>query len=133
MTPLGDNGNVTPGLFKSCEAGLCELYGYPQCREVNQVRYDMLSKGSESHQIPTQDALKLHIRRANYQMMLWKHALGGQYQPPIANGHGWVKNGDSLDIVWMLEDPVPKSLLELVRCKTCKSVIPVRVHARKTK
>ncbi len=52
MTQLGDNENVTPGLFKSCEAGLCEVYGYPPCRKVNQFRYEMLSKGLESHQIP---------------------------------------------------------------------------------
>ncbi len=132
MVQLGDNEEVSAELFAACEAGLCHVYGHPRCRDINQVRYDMLSKGNESHQIPpTQDALRLHIKRANYQAMLWKHALQGNYKPPSPDGHGWSVKDDTLEVVWMLQDPAPKSLLEFVHCKTCKKCDTRRCSCKK--
>ncbi len=132
MIQLGDSDKVSEDLFASCEAGLCHVYGHPRCREINQVRYDMLSKGNESHQIPpTQDALRLHIMRANYQALIWKHALDGNYKPPLPDGHGWSVKNDIIEVVWMLQDPAPQSLLEFVHCKSCKKCDTRRCTCKK--
>ncbi len=44
-----------------------------------------------------------------------------------------ILKGDSLDIVWMLEDPAPNSLLELVCCKTCKKCDTCRCSCKENR
>ena len=121
MIRLGENLEVDDELIEACEHGLCVIYGHGACHDINQVRYDMLSKGAESHQIPpTPDAHRLHVMRANYQAYIWKHSIDGQFVAPTPNGHGWVIVDNKIDIVWMTKDPAPKALLDLISCKTCK-------------
>ncbi len=75
MQKLGDELPVSDAVIEACEAAVCKVYQH-NCADVNEVRYDMLSKGAESHQIPpTKDALILHTKRANYQAYVWKRPL----------------------------------------------------------
>ena len=120
MQRLGSKLKISSKLYDDCEAAICRLYGR-QGPQVNQVRYDMLTKGAESHEIPpTQDALRLHTERANYQAFIWKNSLDPSFKPPDADGHGWVEKDGRISIKWMTQDPAPKSVLEFAHCKTCK-------------
>ena len=120
FTQLGNAIPASQKLIKECEKAVCKLYKH-QGADVNQVQYDMLAKGAESHHIPpTSDALALHTKRANYQAHIWKNALKADFKPCPADGHGWKKVDGVLDIHWMTRAPTPDSVLELVACKSCK-------------
>ncbi|KAK6168600.1 hypothetical protein SNE40_019798 [Patella caerulea] len=69
---------------------------------------------------PTSDALNQHLLRANYQACIHKRSLCQWMQMPSPNNHGWTVHNNELDIVWMTNDPVPKSLLDVVHC-SCKT------------
>ena len=62
----------------------------------------------------------LHIKRANYQAMIWKKAMDGQFYPPNPDGNGWKVSNDDVSIVWITKDPAPKAILEFISCKSCK-------------
>ena len=65
MQQLGNQLNIEDDTVSKCEKAICSLYGY-DCSDVNLVRYEMLTKGAESHNIPpTKDALI--SKRTNYQ------------------------------------------------------------------
>ena len=111
--------------------GLCQVYG-SNAFNINDVRYDMLSKGAESHQIPpTKDALHLHILRANYQTYIWKHSLDRNSKAPSPHGHGWIVKSSTISILWMKKDPAPKALLEFLHCKSCKKCDTCRCLCKK--
>ena len=66
MSELGESTTIDTELYKKCEEAIYNIYWY-KIDDVNWVRYEMLTKGAESQDIPpTKDALTLHIRRANY-------------------------------------------------------------------
>ena len=120
MKDLGKELPVSDAVTAACEAAICKLYGH-NSTDVNRVRYDMLSKGAESHEIPpTKDALMLHVKRANYQAYLWKMALIPNFVPPSPDGHGWKIKDRSIEIAWMTQEPAPRAVLELVSCKSCQ-------------
>ena len=81
---------------------------------MNLVRYEMLTKGAESHNIPpTKDALHLHIKRANYQTFIWKQALNPNFEIPVPYGNGGKVSDDGITVEWMTKDPALKTVLEL--------------------
>ena len=47
-------------------------------------------------------------------------SLDASFQPPNPDEHGWKIVEDGIQIVWMNKDPAPRSVLELISCKTCK-------------
>ena len=73
----------------TCEQFVCQLYGSKACMSINVLRYEMFClKASRSFQLPpTQDALRKHILRANYQTAIWMHALVAKPDLPGPNGH----------------------------------------------
>ena len=103
-------------VIKACEASMCKIYKR-KCDDINCVRYDMLSSGAESHEIPpTKDALVLHILRANYQPIIWRKALDPDFVPQTPNGNGWKISDGCIEIEWITKDPAPKSVMEIVSC-----------------
>ena len=40
-------------------------------------------------QTATQDELRLHVARANYQAAIWKRSLQQKIDAPSPDGHGW--------------------------------------------
>ena len=120
MSKLGDEIHPSPRIMQACEKAVCKIYKH-NYNDVNRVRYDMLTKGIESHDVPpTKDSLILHTERANYQAYIWKNSTELGFLPCKADGHGWKEKEGFLVIHWMTQDPAPKSVLELVSCKNCK-------------
>ena len=62
-----------------------------------------------------------HLERANFQAAVWKHYLESEPEIPSPINHGWIVDGDNLDIHWMTGSPVPASVLELMKCQ-CRRV-----------
>ena len=67
----------------------------------------------------SQDALKVHITRANFQTMGWKNALSHHSAPLNLNNQGW-RMDESIEIRWMNQKPAPEILEELISCCCCK-------------
>ena len=55
-----------------------------------------------------------HIRRANYQMAIWRRADTHVIEIPSAtDGHGWMKHGDgNMMPVWFESDCLPIILID---------------------
>ena len=77
MARLGVAPECSLGTQKSCELFVCRLYGQQNCTSINEARYKIFCVKAPACQNlpPTADALSLHVKRTNYQVYIWKHAL----------------------------------------------------------
>ena len=118
MSLLGTSLEVGDEFVGKCERFTCLLYQSKTHISVNDLRYDMFcAKASQSSQLPpTQDALRKHVQRANYQAAVWLHALVPSPDIPGPDGHGWRVSNDEIFIDWMDQQPAPAELLQLVSC-----------------
>jgi len=69
---------------------------------------------------PTSDCLLQHLKRANYQAFLWRHALEAMQDLDSPEGHGWVRDRELIVPLLITKSPAPESLLEMTACK-CKT------------
>ena len=115
---LGESLPLSKQSITKLEVVVCRLYNDNQCKLVNDLRYKMFCKGKnvQSHQLPpTSAALQYHLKRANYQALLWKKALQQRiHQEPV--NHGWQLKEGRLEIVWTDLAPAPQAVMELVCC-----------------
>ena len=66
---------------------------------------------------PTQDALYIHMERANFQSYEWKHALENKSSRPR---RAWLdKKDEALAVEWLRQKPAHELVLEFVSCN-CK-------------
>ena len=117
---LGDSFTVNEDKFCELEKFVCHLYGQG-CDNVNKARHNMFLMliKSEARLPPTQDALRQHVKRANYQAAVHHLCLEQTPSIPSPHGHGWKVEDGELNVVWGEQPPAPSSLLELTYC-TCK-------------
>ena len=121
MTLIGDKWNVTEELQTLCEMFVIHLYGL-KIQSIDEARYVLFcTKNHLSQQLPpTRDALRNHVKRANYQAAIWKHALKGKADIPSPDGHGWTLCDNTLQVHWMDAEPAPHALMQLASCG-CKT------------
>ena len=113
--------------FDQLEQFVCALYNDAKCHSVNDLRYKMFCKGKhlQSHQLPpSRSALINHIKRANFQAYIWKHALE-QNVNVTPNGQGWRMNNSCLEIDWTDQPPAADAVMALVCCG-CKGQCKTR-------
>ena len=75
---LGEESQISADVLAKAEAFVCKLYHRgTQEVEINKERAAAFCKSKKDLDAlpPTQDALILHIKRANYQTMVWNKAL----------------------------------------------------------
>ena len=63
---------------------------------------------------PCRMSLREHIKRANYQALIWNTA--DQAEPDITSpdGHGWRLNEGNLDFVWCnYGSPMPQEFIDI--------------------
>ena len=75
---------------------------------------------------PTHDSLNMHIKRANFQSMVWTRCLQPKQNLPALSGNGWDVNGMDIQTVLMTKEPAPKELIELTACNCKKSACGTR-------
>lgn len=105
---------------------VCHLYGFEDCDEVNDVRYQLFKKGKCDEELlpPNHDSLEQHIKRANYQCYIWRHAEQAQMNLPCFSQYGWrLDNDGNVLCHWMNLPPAPDSVLEFVSCKCTKGCL----------
>ena len=124
---LGDSFHISNELFDLCEKFTVRLYGCKHLDKVNDARFYLFcTKNHHSQRLPpTQDALKKHTARANYQAAVWKRALDPQPDVPSPDGHGWTLDNGILNILWTHQEPAPKVLMQFISCG-CKTTCGTR-------
>ena len=124
LSTLGESIDIDESTFKVLEQLFCHLYGVPEKSEINEVRYIKFCKENvpEPNKLPpTEDELRQHIKRANYQAFVWKRALDVNPNIPSPVGNGWCLTENCLEVKWMENRPAPDAVLELVTCSCRKS------------
>uniref|UniRef100_UPI00358DF722 uncharacterized protein n=1 Tax=Myxine glutinosa TaxID=7769 RepID=UPI00358DF722 len=122
LKDLGERFDIHPDMMEALETFVCKLYGQHNITTVNEARYNMfrLARTSEITMPPNQDALRQHIKRANYQAGIYKRSLQPIPDIPDPDGYGWMME-EELAINWMTLPPAPDSVMELANCTgSCK-------------
>ncbi|CAG9822800.1 unnamed protein product, partial [Phaedon cochleariae] len=68
---------------------------------------------------PTTDALRLHIKRCNYQVCVWENAHIPKPSLPRLQDCGWIVQREQVVPRLIILDPIPKTCPEIVVCH-CK-------------
>ena len=64
---------------------------------------------------PCQESLKMHVRRENYQSLIWKKADEATPSIPGPDGHGWNTNVEGeLEICWTNSNLIPQELADII-------------------
>ena len=56
------------------------------------------------------------MKRANYQLFVWKQVLNSNFDSNSSFGHDWQDNERRLEIFWMDHKPCSESMLEFITC-----------------
>lgn len=60
---------------------------------------------------PNQDALYQLLKRANYQATIWRSCLEPTMPIPSPTDHGWIQEGELLEVKWLNGSPAPLEVL----------------------
>ena len=64
---------------------------------------------------PCRESLKMHVRRANYQALIWKKADQATPSIPGPDGHGWKANVEGeLEIYWTNGSRMLQELADII-------------------
>ena len=64
---------------------------------------------------PCRESLKMHVRGANYQALLWKKAAQATLSIPGPDGHGWNTNVEGgIEICWTNGNLMPQELADII-------------------
>ena len=126
---LGKEEIVSERCLLQLEKFVCHLYGKPNHTSVNKLRYDLVRQkyhlkgkcplssiqGLDISLLPPcQQALRMHIMRANYQAMIWRQAYIALPDIPQPSGYGWTLGANGvLSIDWCTH-LVPQQLVDIL-------------------
>ena len=72
------------------------------------------------------DSLTMHLKRVNFQSMVWVRCPQPKQILPSVSGNGWYVKDSDIETVLMNLEPAPKGLIELTACSCKKSVCGTR-------
>ena len=116
---LGEESQISADVLAKAEAFVCKLYNPgTQEVEINKERAAAFRKSKKDLDAlpPTQDALILHIKRANYQTMVWNKALEPCPSLPKPEDSGWYYSEGLLKPKLMTREEVSAACLQLAYC-----------------
>ena len=121
---LGQTVTFSRALEKMCKKIVCRFYtSAPQSgTNVNSVRHWLFCQKRYTNENlpPTRDSSIMHLKRVNFQSMVWARSLQPMQNLPTLSGNGWNVNGTDIEPVLMTKDSAPKGLIELTAC-SCHS------------
>ena len=64
---------------------------------------------------PCRESLKMHMRRASYQALIWKKADQAKPSIPGPEGQGWnIDDNSELEICWTNGNLMPQELVDII-------------------
>ena len=124
LSRLGENPFIQEPAQKIAESFICSIYtSVKNFSNVDDARYFLFCQRSlKSEDLPpTSEALSHHIKRANFQALVWNRALVPFQNIPSPEGKGWRLDGGKLVPVLMTKSPVPTGIAELTTCRCTTS------------
>ena len=122
---FGDSFTFDTKLFAAVEKFVCTLYGAKEAIDTDYARYQKFIAGKKSPEPqklpPTRDALLCHCKRVSFATAMVKKSLYPFGDVPDPDGYGWSMIDDKLEIQWILRDPAPPEVLQLISCGCKKS------------
>ena len=127
FSSLGDRFVLDVQHFPVIEQFVCELYGVRNCSNTDKARYKKFcdkKKTPEPQKLPpTRDVLLCHLKRVNYVTAIIKRSLKPFPKiPKPGEVYGWVFEDGTLNVQWMLRNPIPEELMDLIAC-SCKKTM----------
>ena len=120
--------------MQAAEEFVCLMYA-PKLNvtSVDQLRVKLFPKVSEPDKLPpTSDALKWHLLRTLYQVLIWQAADTAYPMLPSPEEYGWYKSPDGvLKPRLMIKPAIPGTCVEIIVCK-CKTPCPSNCSCRKS-
>ena len=131
FTSLGTSSDLTDDQFQNLEAFTCLLYGSKSGvnTSINKLRYTMFTtRFTPNGQLlssesgidlsllpPCASSLRMHIKRVNYQCLIWNRA-GMTYPslPEPEDSNGWILCDGMLQCKWTDGDMLPQELVDLI-------------------
>ena len=116
---IGEESQISTDVLAKAEAFVCKLYNPgTQEVEINKERAAAFRKSKKDLDAlpPTQDALILHIKPANYQTMVWNKALEPCPSLPKPEDSGWFYSEGRLKPKLMTREEVSAACLQLAYC-----------------
>ena len=93
ISALGSGTLVSEDTIASVETFICDAYPRTgmQSKNLNELSYEIYFKRfcNLENLPPTRHTLVQHIKRANYQCLIWKSSLERTPNIPEPNGNGW--------------------------------------------
>ena len=127
---LGQTIEAQETIINELEQFVCCMYGKPKYTSVNKLRYDLFIQkyqpmsgnlltsgdGIDLSLLPQcRDSLSVHIRRANYQALVWNSAQDCFPDIPEPIGHGWaIDDMGNLIYDWTKGDIMPQELIDII-------------------
>lgn len=127
---LGRSPDVSDHLYEKLEHFVCIMYSRRSAtKDVNILRHAKFAErftprpgkvlssynGVDISLLPPcRDALKMHIRRANYQALIWYEADKADASIPPPDEHGWEVKDGQLDYKWTSGELMPRELSDVV-------------------
>ena len=125
MSQLGQI-TLTEDEIKQCVKFVFSLY--PTIKKtppsLDELRYLLFcQKRQRSEAIPpTSDSFIQHLKRGNYQVLVWRKSLVGNQDLPDPQCSGWKEEDGVLCPILMTSNPAPVSIIELTTCNCKKSL-----------
>ena len=125
LKTLGDDINISEESIYNLQQFVCHLYMQTyKDSDIDNLRYKLFcQKRAKNESLPpTADSLLHHIKRANYQSLIWRKALVAEQMLDSPTGNGWEhdKEGNLVPVL-MNKPTAPNAILEFVTCKCSKS------------
>lgn len=102
LSNFGKHMQASDDVLQSAESFVCKLYDKKsQSTSINEIRSSLFRKSCKEFEKlpPTQDALLMHLRRAQYQAYVWLNSRVPCPKLPTISDCGWkIENGKLLPI-----------------------------------
>ena len=117
---------LTEDEIKQCVKFVFSLY--PTTKKtpssLDELRYLLFCQKRQRSEAlpPTSDSFIQHLKRANYQVLVWRKSLVGNQDLPEPQCSGWKEEDGVLCPILMTSNPAPESIIELTTCNCKKSL-----------
>ena len=125
LSKLGDTWSLPDTVLGAVDSYTCSLYGKTNLQSVNAFRYTkMVDLCPSESPVPAKNidlaslppcrrSLTEHVKRANYQVAIWKRAMVASPEVPAPEGHGWTTEDGKLTPKWFDGPLLPQELVDV--------------------
>ena len=117
---------LTEDDIKQCVKFIFSLYPTTKITlsSLDELRYLLFCQKRQRSEAlpPTSDSFIQHLKRANYQVLVWRKSLVGNQDLPEPQCSGWKEEDGVLCPILMTSNPAPESIIKLTTCNCKKSL-----------